>query len=153
MKKNQSISVIIPVRNEEKKIAKCIQAVLDQTLKPIEIIVVDGHSTDDTVKIAKRFPVKILYEDYGTRAGACQVGLENSIGYFVAFTDADCIPYKDWLKTELEILISRDQIAGVGCSIENISQGIWEETINEVSKMFIGSGRSIQGRQFKSENL
>jgi len=151
MKKKQSISVIIPVRNEEKKIGKCIESVLNQTLKPLEIIVVDGHSTDNTVKIAKTFPVTILYEDYGTRAGACQIGLNHSKGKYVAFTDADCIPQKNWLETELEILKSYNDVAGVGCCIDNISQGIWEETINEVSKMFLGSGRSIQGRQFKTE--
>ena len=67
-------------------------------MKPYEVIVVDGHSTDKTVKNAKKFPVKVVYEDYGTVGGARQAGVENVKGGFIAFTDADCIPEKDWLK-------------------------------------------------------
>ena len=145
------ISVIIPVRNEGKKIHSCLNAVVNQSQTPYEIIVVDGHSSDDTVKKAQNYPVKILYEEYKTRAGACNVGLESATGEYVAFTDADCIPKRDWLETELRVLKKHKNTAGVGCRIENISKGIWEETINEISKTFIGSGRSIQGRQFTKE--
>jgi glycosyltransferase involved in cell wall biosynthesis len=44
------ISVIIPVRNEAENIEQCLEAVFDQTKKPYEVIVVDGHSTDRTVE-------------------------------------------------------------------------------------------------------
>ena len=44
------ISVVIPVKNEEEKIERCLEAVFDQTAKPYEVIVVDGHSTDKTVE-------------------------------------------------------------------------------------------------------
>ena len=47
------ISVVIPVMNEEEKIGQCLEAVLSQSLKPHEVIVVDGHSTDQTVERAK----------------------------------------------------------------------------------------------------
>ena len=42
------ISVVIPVMNEEEKIGQCLEAVLSQSLKPHEVIVVDGHLTDGT---------------------------------------------------------------------------------------------------------
>ena len=45
---NEKISVIIPVKNEEDKIERCFEAVFSQSLKPHEVIVVDGHSTDGT---------------------------------------------------------------------------------------------------------
>jgi glycosyltransferase involved in cell wall biosynthesis len=89
--KGDKISVIIPVRNEAEKIERCLEAVFNQTIKPFEVTVVDGHSRDRTVENAKKFSVKILYEDYGTVGGARQVGVENARGEFVAFTDADCI--------------------------------------------------------------
>ncbi|HWR27456.1 MAG TPA: glycosyltransferase, partial [Candidatus Thermoplasmatota archaeon] len=145
------MSVVIPVKNEEHKISKCLEAVINQTLSPYEIIVVDGHSIDDTVKKAQSFSVKILYEDYRTRAGACHVGLKNATGEYIAFTDADCIPRENWLEAELKVIKKHRNVAGVGCCIDNISKGVWEETINEISKTFIGSGRSIQGRQFTKE--
>ena len=47
------ISVIIPVKNETEKIEQCLEAVFEQTVKPFEVIVVDGRSTDQTVENAK----------------------------------------------------------------------------------------------------
>ena len=90
-------SVVIPVRNEGKKIGVCLSAVFSQSFEPCEVIVVDGHSSDKTVENAGSYPVKILYEDYHNRAGGCQVGVESAQGEYVAFTDGDCIPDKYWL--------------------------------------------------------
>ncbi len=66
------VSVIIPVRNGAAKIERCLEAIQFQSLKPSEVILVDGHSDDGTVEKAGKFPVRILYEDYRTRSGACQ---------------------------------------------------------------------------------
>ena len=80
MNSKSTISVVIPVKNEEDKIVQCIEAILNQTLKPYEIILVDGYSTDSTIENIKKYPVKIFYENYGTRGGARQVGIEKSEG-------------------------------------------------------------------------
>jgi glycosyltransferase involved in cell wall biosynthesis len=56
------ISITIPVRNEAEKIERCLEAVIDQIVKLFEIIVVDGHSTDKTVKNAKKFPVETFHK-------------------------------------------------------------------------------------------
>lgn len=110
------ISVIIPVRNQANKIEKCLKAVFAQSCKPCEVVVVDGHSNDGTIERAQSFPVKILYEDYHTRGGACQVGVENAEGEYVAFTDADCIPDKGWLTNLVKEL--DNGIIGVGGAIK-----------------------------------
>ena len=144
---NDKISVIIPVKNEEEKIERCLEAVFNQTLKPYEVIVVDGHSTDKTVENARKFPVEILYEDYGTRAGACRVGVESAEGDFIAFTDADCIPEKGWLENLIKEF--DEGIVGVGGGIKNIGEGLWEKSINLVVGTFLGSANSVQGRFFK----
>lgn len=56
-KEMNKISIIIPVKNEENKIERCLEAVFNQTIKPFEVIVVDGHSTDKTVENVRKFPV------------------------------------------------------------------------------------------------
>jgi glycosyltransferase involved in cell wall biosynthesis len=143
------ISVIIPVKNREKVIGNCLKAVLTQSLKPFEVIVVDGHSTDRTVKEVKKFPVKLVYEDYGTVGGARQVGLENSKGEYVAFTDSDCIPQKDWLKNLMKEF--NHDFIGVGGGIKNVGNEIWSKTIAFIFNTFVGSANSIQGRLFKTK--
>ena len=50
------ISVIIPVKSEAGKIARCLETLFNQTIKPFEVIVVDGHSMDKTVENARKFP-------------------------------------------------------------------------------------------------
>lgn len=146
---SEKISVIIPVKNEEKKISRCLEAVFNQTVKPNEVIVVDGHSSDKTVEIAKKFPIKVLYENFHTRAGACEIGVENVTGEFVAFTDADCIPSNDWLE---KLRIEFDTgIIGVGGSIRNLGNSPWEKSINLAMGTFLGSANSVQGRIFRDK--
>jgi glycosyltransferase involved in cell wall biosynthesis len=146
-----TISVIIPVKNEESKIETCLKAVFSQTLKPCEVIVVDGHSTDKTVENALKFPVQLYYEEYPTRAGANNVGIAKDRGDYIVFTDADCIPDKNWLKYLHEEFT--DWIVGVGGGIKNIGEGVWEESINLVADTFLGSANSVQGRYFKSKRF
>ncbi|RLG35260.1 hypothetical protein DRN97_00405 [Methanosarcinales archaeon] len=58
------ISVIIPVRNEAEKIERCFETVFNQTIKPFEVIVVDGHYADKTVESADFSILRNLYNEY-----------------------------------------------------------------------------------------
>lgn len=109
----------------------------------------DGQSKDKTVINAQKFPVKILYEHYHSRAGACKIGVENASGEFIAFTDADCLPQNDWLENLLKEFDSKT--IGVGGCIKNIGKGLWERSINLVMGTFLGSANSIQGRFFEDK--
>ncbi|MEM4302741.1 MAG: glycosyltransferase family 2 protein [Candidatus Caldarchaeum sp.] len=91
------VSVIVPVRNEEKTIKKCIESLLSQKGFSKEVIVVDDNSTDSTWEVAKSFmaeDVKLVRVGE-TPAGwvgktwACNIGYENSTGEWLLFTDAD----------------------------------------------------------------
>jgi glycosyltransferase involved in cell wall biosynthesis len=145
------ISVIIPVKNEEYKIERCLEAVFGQTIKPFEVIVVDGHSTDKTVENARNFPMEIFYEDYGAVGGARQVGVENAKGDFIAFTDADCIPERNWLENLVKEF--GDDIVGVGGGTKNIGKGLWEKSIALAVDSFLGSANSVQDRVFKEKRF
>ena len=140
------LSVIIPARNEAGKIARCLEAVFSQSLKPHEVIVVDGRSTDGTAEKAREFTDRVFYQDYGACAAARQIGLEKAEGEYVAFTDADCIPTQDWLQN---LVVEFDKgIVGVGGSIKNIGEEFWIRSINLAQTTFLGGGTSIQTRLF-----
>ncbi|MEE9288930.1 MAG: glycosyltransferase [Bacteroidota bacterium] len=146
-----SISVIIPARNEESRLANCLRAVKTQSTAPIEILLVDGHSTDRTVEMGRSFGAHVLFEDLGTRAGACQVGVEGAKGEYVAFTDADCVPSPTWLENLL-VHLSGD-IMGVGGRVVNEGETFWQRSIDAALDTLLGSANSVQGRNFRTKRL
>ncbi|MEA1906254.1 MAG: glycosyltransferase [Euryarchaeota archaeon] len=109
------ISIIIPTKNNEDTIENCMESLRDLKYPKdrYEILIVDGHSKDETVTIAERYGAKIYYEEGGTRAAACNVGLSHVRGDYVAFTDADCIVDKMWLANALKYF-GETAVAGVG---------------------------------------
>jgi len=136
------ISVVIPVRNEAEKIEQCLKAVFAQSLKPREVIVVDGRSTDETVEKARKFPVRIFLQDYGACGAARQIGLENAEGEYVAFTDADCIPSENWLRNLVAEF--KEGIVGIGGGKKNIGEGLWAKSINLAQNTFLAVGAQFK---------
>jgi glycosyltransferase involved in cell wall biosynthesis len=96
-KEDVAISVIVPIFNEEKRIAECLKSLREQTYKDYEIIVVDGHSDDSTVKIAKKYADKVLFDNRKGAGSARNVGAKQARGEILAFIDGDCVADKQWL--------------------------------------------------------
>ena len=92
------VSVVIPTKNSSRTLSDCLQSLVRQEYKSFEIIVVDAHSQDNTVEIAKKYTDKVFFEEGGTRASGCNVGIKYAHGDIIAFTDDDCEVPKDWLK-------------------------------------------------------
>ena len=94
------VSVIIPVLNGEQTIRECLVSLLRMDFPPErrEIVVVDNGSTDRTAEIVKGFPVRYVREERRGRSHARNKGIEVSRGEILAFTDADCVVTRDWLK-------------------------------------------------------
>ena len=105
------VTVLIPARNESGNIQKCVQSVFNQKLPKtlFEIIVIDDHSTDDTIaKIHQlQLPnIKVLQlQDFITHRNetqsykkkALEIGIQQSTGDLIVTTDADCIAPTNWL--------------------------------------------------------
>ncbi len=110
-----AISIIIPTKNNVDTIENCMKSLvgLEYPKDRCEIIIVDGHSRDGTVATVERYGAKIFYEEGGSRAAACNVGLSHVRGDYVAFTDADCIVDKMWLANALKYF-EEGGVAGVG---------------------------------------
>lgn len=100
------VSVIIPVFNGERFIAEAIQSVMDQTLPPLEVIVVDDGSSDKTDKIIQTVsgPLPILYRRQSNQgaAAARNVGASLARGEWIAFLDADDVWYPEKLAVQAE---------------------------------------------------
>jgi glycosyltransferase involved in cell wall biosynthesis len=86
----EPITVIIPCYNAAKYVAEAIESVLRQTRTVREIILIDDHSTDDSVAVARKFPVTILRTEKNSGpAGARNVGFRAVQTEFIAQLDAD----------------------------------------------------------------
>lgn len=93
-----AISIVIPARNEEHRIADCLRALSQQSLDrgQYEIIVVDDGSDDDTADVAGRNGARVIRQQKKGAAAARNHGIEESRGEIVLFTDADCIVEEHW---------------------------------------------------------
>jgi len=86
--KESKVSVVIPTLNEEKNLPIVLKDL--ESLNCIkEILIVDGHSKDKTVDIAKKHGCKILYDDKG-KGSALRVGMHAAKGEVIVNMDADC---------------------------------------------------------------
>jgi rhamnosyltransferase len=94
-------SIIIRAYNEEDHIGRLLTGIMEQTLKDIEIIVVDSGSNDATVAIASRFPTRIISLDPEefTFGRSLNMGCAAARGEFLVFASAHVYPcYPDWLE-------------------------------------------------------
>ncbi len=93
-----SLSVVIPCKDDGPFLEHCLQALQSQTMAPLEIIVVDNNSSDDTAKIATKHGARVLHEHVPGIAAAASAGYDAARGDVIVRCDADSIPPADWLE-------------------------------------------------------
>jgi glycosyltransferase involved in cell wall biosynthesis len=93
------ISVVIPVRNSEKTLDRCLDSIFSCNYPPnqFEVIVVDHESTDDSAKIAGSYPVTVIRKRGGTISSVRNFGAAMAKGKYIACIDSDCLIAEDWL--------------------------------------------------------
>jgi len=100
--KNPKVSVVMPAYNEAEFIETTLKALLAQTYKDFELIVVDNNSTDNTGEIAKRYGARVIVEKEKGVAAARNTGFANAKGEIIACTDSDSIPPANWVEQIVE---------------------------------------------------
>lgn len=153
-----SISIIISARNEEANVGKCLKAILAQDYPAYlyEVIVVDDHSTDDTVSIVnnfKRSNIRCLkladYPDSGGLAfkkKALTLGIQHSSGELIVTTDADCSMGTMWL-TYIAAIYQIQHAAMIVAPVDFFSNGSTLETFQSLDFL------SMQGITAASHKL
>ncbi len=149
---NELVSVIIPAKNEEGNIERCLNSLMcvDYPKDNIEIIVVDNGSLDKTVCIAKKYGAKVFVEPNLTIAGMRNLGAKNSKGDILAFVDADVSVSKDWIKNAINFL-QVDSVGCVGCSPSIPVDSTWVEKVWHLHKK--GKPETITPKWIASMNM
>ncbi len=98
------VSIIVRTKNEATHIKDLLDSMVNNDIisPSTEVVIVDGHSSDETVNIASRYPVKIVVESTGTRGGASNVGWKNASGNVIVYIDADCLTVRNWIEEILK---------------------------------------------------
>lgn len=100
---NPFISIIIPARNAQATLKKCVDSILNLNYSNYEIIIINDGSTDETGKILLGYPgIKIVTTGGIGASRARNMAVEFAKGEYIAFTDADCIVREDWLERLIE---------------------------------------------------
>ena len=92
------VSVIIPVYNVSRYLPQCLDSVISQTWRNLEIIIIDDGSTDDSGRICDQYAkrddrIKVIHSPNRGLASARNLGLENIRGQYISFIDSD-----DWME-------------------------------------------------------
>lgn len=109
----KKVSVIIPVYNAEKHITRCVESLLNQTLKECEFIFINDGSTDSSRKIIERYSqldnrIKLINKENEGVSIARNIGLHYSIGKYIGFVDADDYVEADMYRILYEAAVKDD---------------------------------------------
>ena len=126
MENNDLISIIVPIYKVEKYLRVCINSIIGQTYKNIEIILVDDGSPDNCGEICEEyskmdFRIKVIHKKNGGLSDARNVGIQNSNGKYICFVDSD-----DYIDSKfVEILynsIIKNDVRIAQCGIKKVTQ-------------------------------
>ncbi len=150
------VSIIVPVRNEEKRLEASLDSLQSLDYPNFEVMIVDGSSEDATERIAERYhkfkfiPEGELPEGWIGKVWGCWVGAKNSTGEILLFTDADVKHNKNSLKLIVNHLLS-NSLEALSVITHQEAKSFWERTMFVVLFLiFIVSGGSKESKNEKS---
>ena len=140
------VSVIIPVYNVEKYLSQCLESVINQTYKNLEIVVIDDGSTDNSGQICDSFGkadsrIVVIHSENRGVSVARNIGIQNAHGEFISFVDSDDFLDEDFYEY-LVSLIRIDNCDIAYCSYRKIYN---DEPVNseksQIKKSIVLTGR------------
>lgn len=136
---NQLVSIVIPIYNVEKYLERCLNSVMNQTYKCIEVLLIDDGSTDCSLEICNAYAkrdsrFKVYHKENGGLSDARNYGIDRAIGEWLYFLDSD-----DWISDNtisdlVEVSIKNEcQIAMGSCNFcHSVDEFAMSKTSNEV---------------------
>jgi len=132
------VSVVVPTYNREQMLHGTLDSVHKQSYRPIEVIVVDDGSTDDTEQAVRTwaathherhgFSVRYQRQPHLGGNAARNTGISSALGTFVAFLDSDDRWLPDKIEKQVAVLQSDARIGGVYCGVRHVEAGTGEST-------------------------
>lgn len=118
------VSVIIPSYNSAQYLPEAIESVLTQTYRPLQVIVVDDGSTDDTARAVEpyRDRIRFIQKSNGGPASARNFGLKAVKGDWIAFLDADDVWLPQKLEKQMRVIEEHPEVGMVACGEYEVNE-------------------------------
>lgn len=135
------ISVIVPVYNVEQYLPQCLDSIINQTFKDIEIICINDGSTDNSGKILEQYAqkddrIKIIHQENQGLSVARNNGMAQAIGEYVSFIDSDDFIHPKFIETLYQAIIQNDcDIAG--CDFQKVYNNEIPVSRSKQSKKYV----------------
>ena len=129
---NGKVSVIVPVYNVEKYLERCLESLINQTYKNIEIIAINDGSTDNSLKILKKYEaidlrIKIIDKNNEGLSQTRNVGINLATGEYITFVDSD-----DWIELNfLENMINLMKFNNTDVALSSYYREYTEKVMNK----------------------
>lgn len=149
--KEELVSIIIPVYKVEKYLKECLESVVNQTYKNLEIILVDDGSPDSCGKICDEYAkidkrVKVIHKENGGVSSARNAGLDVASGSYISFVDSDDVIEKRFIETLYHMCVENNCDIAT-CDYERFKINMEEEK-KFVNNIEIMSPYEMQNRLF-----
>ena len=136
---NPRVSIIIPVYNVKKYLPECLDSVLNQSYKNLEIILVDDGSTDGSEKIVDEYKKKdqrivVVHQKNQGQSGARNTGVKKATGDFVSFIDGDDQIKPSFIKELIKSIEQNGSLAVCGMEYKRLKE-------NSVKNVYINKLR------------
>lgn len=163
---NEKISVIVPIYKVEEYLDRCVESIINQTYKNLEIILVDDGSPDNCPKMCDEWAkkdkrIKVVHKKNGGLSDARNAGLDKATGKFVGFVDSD-----DYIEPAMyETLynkISKDKSDMAMCNITKVysdrkvkvhEKNLLKVNASNIFEYYVTHNYSLQGDELLTDNI
>lgn len=132
-----TVSIIVPTYKSSASLRACLQSIKDQTYAPIELIVVDNHSADETVAIARQF-TDTVYVRGPERSAQRNYGVEVATGTYVVIIDSDMELNPRVIEQCVALAQTDPEIGGIVIPEESFGEGFWAQCKRLERSFYVG---------------
>lgn len=147
------VSIIIPTKNNVDVLENCLRSIKNQTYKSIEVVIVDGKSTDKTIDIAKKYNCRIFFFVPKVKRGTFDAsfkrnyGAKKGKGNYIYWMDADMELSKNLIKEAVDVC--KKGVDAVILPEDSFGKGIWAQAKNLERRCYWGDNTVESPRFFK----
>ena len=150
------LSVIVPVYHVKKYLGRCVDSLIGQTYKNLQIILVDDGSNDGCGEICDEYAkkdsrVQVIHKENGGLSDARNAGMKRAIGEYIAFADSDDFFHKDMYQMMMDELMRENADVSI-CGYEYVYEGKADDygVVPKKYEKIIMDGREAQYRYYES---